>query len=151
MITLLDERSNALPLSWLPDIIRLLEQILTEEGQPGADLSLLLCENSFIQELNREYRHKDYATDVLSFPAWEEDDDLDSGLVQELGLGDIILSIEKAAQQAEEFGVTLEEETLRLAVHGCLHLLGYDHETSAQDEQQMLDKQDHWMARYFAK
>ncbi len=85
-------------------------------GFEDRELSVLLTGNQEIRELNREYRGKDKPTDVLSFPM--EDPYM---------LGDIVISVEKAASQAAEFGCTLDEEAGRLVVHGVLHLLGYDH------------------------
>lgn len=85
-------------------------------GLKNRELSVLLVGNPRIRELNRAYRGIDRPTDVLSFP-----------MDDELLLGDIVISVDKAAEQAERFGVTLEEEFARLMVHGLLHLIGYDH------------------------
>lgn len=85
-------------------------------GLKNRELSVLLTGNPRIRELNRAYRGIDRPTDVLSFPMDDEH-----------MLGDIVISVDKAVEQAERFGVTLEEEMARLMVHGLLHLLGYDH------------------------
>jgi len=85
-------------------------------GCDNAELSVLVTGNERIRELNAAYRSIDRPTDVLSFPM----DDAEM-------LGDVVISLEKAAVQAQSFGVTLEEETGRLLAHGVLHLLGYDH------------------------
>lgn len=85
-------------------------------GCNDAELSVLVTGNERIRELNASYRSIDRPTDVLSFP-------MDDAVM----LGDVVISLEKAAEQAHEFGVTLEEETGRLVAHGVLHLLGYDH------------------------
>lgn len=103
-------------------------------GFEGRELSVLLTGNSEIRELNREYRGKDKPTDVLSFPM--EDPCL---------LGDIVISIEKAASQAEEFGVTFDEEMARLLVHGLLHLAGYDHVRGGRQARKMKDKEEELM------
>lgn len=107
---------------------------------------LVPCEISFslvipeeIQELNAEYRNIDKATDVLSFPMLEfpEDEDM---LTYETGipvmLGDIVISTKRAAEQAEEYGHSLEREICYLSVHSVLHLLGYDH--MEEDEKRVM-------------
>jgi rRNA maturation RNase YbeY len=98
---------------------------LTE--QQDAELSLALIGNSEMQELNARYRHKDYPTDVLSFPSAKN-------LPAEARLlGDVIISVDKAAEQAKERRRTLDQEMATLLIHGIVHLLGYDHERSAKD------------------
>ena len=93
-------------------------------GLHDAELSIVLCDDAFIHPLNRDYRGKDRATDVLSFPQREgEESDPDDPV-----LGDIVLSVERAQAQANERGHSLEMELRVLLVHGILHLLGYDHE-----------------------
>jgi len=101
---------------------------------PGAELSVCLVDDAYIRELNRRYRGKDSPTDVLSFPQWERPD----GEPPEAGddpaaalLGDVVISLETAARQAEEFGHSLQREVAFLVVHGVLHLLGHDHHTAA--------------------
>ena len=88
-------------------------------------------------------------TDVLSFPMWEEDDsqsDVAAGDIdpanEAVMLGDIVISAEKAVAQAAEYGHSPEREFAFLAVHSTLHLLGYDHETSAEEEAYMIQKQE---------
>jgi probable rRNA maturation factor len=105
--------------------------------QDKAELSLALVGNAEIQKLNAKFRQKNYPTDVLSFPA---EDGL-PGAVRLLG--DVIISVDKARQQARERGRTLDEEMATLLIHGVLHLLGYDHERSAKDARIMerLEKQ----------
>ena len=103
-------------------------------GFEDKELSVLLTGNQEIRELNREYRGKDKPTDVLSFPMG--DDYL---------LGDIVISTEKAASQAEEFGVTFDEEMGRLLVHGILHLAGYDHVRGGRQAKKMKDKEEELM------
>lgn len=84
---------------------------------------MVLTDDSEIQELNRSFRQKDRPTDVLSFPANEKDDPFPS-----TSLGDVVISVDTARRQANEYGVLFEEEITRLLLHGILHLLGYDHE-----------------------
>lgn len=113
-----------------------------EEVQAGSELSVTFVSNEQIQSINKEYRGKDYATDVISF-ALEE---MGEGELEIIGegiprfLGDIIISVKKAEEQAMEYGHSFERELGFLAVHGLLHLLGYDHETE-EEEKVMFDRQ----------
>ena len=95
--------------------------------QDRAELSVALIGNGEMRRLNARYRKTDYPTDVLSFPAAQS---LPGGV--EL-LGDVIISVDKATEQAKERGRSLDEEMTTLLIHGVLHLLGYDHERSAKD------------------
>lgn len=112
------------------------------------EISLLLVENEEIQHLNRDYRGIDSSTDVLSFPmldldpsdreAWVEE--LEASITakdQQIILGDIVISVEKAEEQAKEYGHGLKRELGFLMIHGLLHLLGYDHEIGESEEQTM--------------
>lgn len=110
----------------------LLEQAIKEGinragGSEEAEVSLMLVDNQRIHELNRDYRGVDRPTDVLSFALKDETDEPDSEFEDEM-LGDIIISVERAREQAEEYGHSFEREIVYLAVHGTLHLLGYNHE-----------------------
>jgi len=105
--------------------------ILTVVGQAEAELSLALIGNAEMKKLNARYRRKDYPTDVLSFPV---DEKLPS---PNRLLGDVIISVEKAGEQAKERGRTQDEEMVTLLIHGIVHLLGYDHERSAKDARVM--------------
>ncbi len=94
-------------------------------------LSVTLCDNNYIQDLNKTYRKKDTPTDVLSFAL---EDDKDKELIEKIRnfsrvreIGDIVISYEKAMEQAKEYNHSLEREMCFLFVHGVLHLLGYDH------------------------
>lgn len=95
------------------------------------EISLLLTDDETIRQLNKEYRNKDKSTDVLSFPM--EDD---------IMLGDIAISVDTAKRQAEEAEINIDRETAFLFIHGLLHLLGYDHETSQEDEAEMFALQE---------
>lgn len=97
-----------------------------------ADLSIVFCDNRYIQELNAQFRDFNQATDVLSFPSDEVDPD--SG---KRYLGDIVISYPQAFKQAEEAGNPLISEISMLVIHGILHLRGYDHTTPA-------DKSEMW-------
>lgn len=115
-----------------------------------SEVSVTFVSNEKIQEINREYRDKDTATDVISF-AMEE---LGEGEVELTGevdmprvLGDIIISIPRAKEQAGEYGHSFERELGFLAVHGFLHLLGYDHMTE-EDEKEMFTLQKEILNEY---
>lgn len=104
-------------------------------------LSITFTDNEGIRALNNEYRHKDSATDVLSFPMYtmRDGDVPEENMAAELG--DIVLSLERAGEQAKEYGHSFERETAFLTVHSVLHLLGYDHETSPEEEADMFRRQ----------
>lgn len=118
--------------------------------EEDAEVSVLVVDNETIREMNRDYRGKDAATDVLSFPMEEEAEDTGEPSViggpSERMLGDIVISIERAVEQAEEYGHSVERELSFLAVHGMLHLLGHDHETDATAEKIMRDEEKRILA-----
>lgn len=88
-------------------------------GKQGSTATIAFVSDKAIRQLNRQFRGVDKATDVLSFPADDED---------KLNLGDIAISVETAARQAKENGLKFDEEVAQLILHGLLHLSGYDHE-----------------------
>jgi len=99
------------------------EAMLESLGLDAAELSILLCDDATIRELNRRYRNKDEATDVLSFPMQEG-----QGAAVHPGLlGDVVISLPTATRQAAENDRPIIEEVTLLLAHGLLHLLGYDH------------------------
>ena len=102
--------------------------VLQLEGFQGpAEISVTFTDNAGIRELNRQYRDKDIDTDVLSFPMGENgvyDVDMETGAKI---LGDVVISMEKARDQAERFGHSFQREVGYLTAHSVLHLLGYDH------------------------
>jgi probable rRNA maturation factor len=112
-----------------------------------AEVNVLFTDNASIQEINRENREIDAPTDVLSFPIGEypvpgvfdtledEQPEVFHPETGELMLGDIVISLERAAEQAKEIGNSFEREVAFLVIHSTLHLLGYDHERSADDEE----------------
>lgn len=116
-------------------IARAAQAALDAEGRDG-DLTILIDTPERIQTLNREFRHVDAVTDVLTFPAWEGEDPLSADGY----LGDIMICYDRAVEQAETYGHSLLRELSFLAVHGVLHLLGYDHMTET-DERVMREKQ----------
>lgn len=102
----------------------------------NTELSVLIVDNSYMQELNFIYRQQNRPTDVLSFAMNElADEEPDMGAEEEVNaLGDIVISLEQAQLQSEEFGHSLERELGYLVAHGILHLLGYDHEHDTEKE-----------------
>lgn len=126
-----EQESVAIPVQ-LQAILRkgLLSVAVRQHLSEKTEVGITLVDDEAIRELNRVYRGKDIATDVLSFALNDETDEpsLEGGPQAEL-LGDIIISAETAQRQSEEFGHGLERELAYLAVHGLLHLLGYDHMT----------------------
>ncbi|KAG6547972.1 hypothetical protein Mapa_010794 [Marchantia paleacea] len=112
------------------------EELELEQETETVELSLLLCDDGYIQKLNKEWLGKDSPTDVLSFPQ-----DQAPGMTPILLLGDVIISLETAAKQAEERGHSLLDELRILLVHGLLHVTGFDHELGPDDSQEMEDKE----------
>ena len=132
----------------IPTGIRLLirrccHAVLVEEGfQEPAEVSVSFIDNEQIRQLNREFRGKDAPTDVLSFPLGENgnyDRNEDTGALM---LGDIVISMPKAMEQAEAFGHSLRREVGFLTVHSMLHLLGYDHENGGMEAVRMREKEE---------
>jgi probable rRNA maturation factor len=117
-----------------PALTDVLERVLGALGLPAAELSVLVCDDAFMQPLNLEWRGVDAPTDVLSFPQEElavgdgELEDAEEADAAPRLLGDVVISAETAARQAQELGHDLRTELVVLAVHGVLHLLGHDHE-----------------------
>lgn len=113
--------------------------VLEGEGASPSEVSLHLTDDGEIERLNSAYRGVEQPTDVLSFPLEGEDVVAPFGDAPRL-LGDIIVSVERAAAQAEEYGHSFERELAFLAVHGTLHLLGYDHEH--EDERRVMRERE---------
>lgn len=109
--------------------------LLESLDQENTELSLLITRDAAIRKLNRDYRDRDRATDVLSFP---QDDGVNEN--GETLLGDVVISIDTAHRQAGEHGLTLNEELMLLTIHGLLHLLDYDHERSEEEARIMKRK-----------
>lgn len=136
-------RKRYLPIRQLKEL--LLNAVNTalknEEIQYSVLISILLVENDEIRRINLKYREKDSVTDVLSFPMLDMKDgsfisepgemDMDQG---RLFLGDIVISVPKAIEQAQIYGHPVEREMAFLATHGLLHLVGYDHDVPEREE-----------------
>jgi len=134
--------------------IELIENLLNyaadkEHIEDGTEISVMIVSNDEIQKINKAYRSKDYATDVISF-AMEElgVDELEiKGADMPRMLGDIIISIDKAQEQAQEYGHSYMRELGFLTIHGFLHLLGYDH-IEEEDEKKMFKRQNELLEGY---
>ena len=114
----------------------------TEKFEGGAEISVSLVDNERIRELNRQYRNIDSATDVLSFPLGENgvyDENPETGAFL---LGDIVISVEQAELQSQQFGHSFRREIAFLTVHSMLHLLGYDHVNGGLEEVRMHEKEE---------
>lgn len=116
--------------------------LLMEQFEDSAEISVRFVDNEQIRELNGEYRDIDRATDVLSFPLGENgvyDHNPSSGAAL---LGDIVISMQRAMEQAEEYGHSLDREVAFLTVHSMLHLLGYDHVNGGLEALRMREKEE---------
>lgn len=149
LIDFLDE-TNEVQEAHIDLVEKLLQHAAQIEGiEDGSEVSITFVTNEAIHEINRQYRDKDQPTDVISF-ALEE---MGEGEVQIIGegipriLGDIIISTDRTREQAEDFDHSFERELGFLAVHGFLHLLGYDH-MEPEDEKVMFGKQDEILESY---
>jgi probable rRNA maturation factor len=118
------------------------KKLLVAVDEAGASLSLTLVGDDAIRELNRDHRGKDKATDVLSFPLFEEGDAPQAGV--ERMLGDVVISIDTARRQAAEYDATLQRELQRLLIHGILHVMGHDHEEA--DEREAMESEERRLA-----
>ncbi|WP_251555020.1 rRNA maturation RNase YbeY [Neobacillus muris] len=148
------DETNELTEQQILEIERLVSFAADKQEIENSEVSITFVTNEKIHEINREYRDKDAPTDVISF-ALEE---LGEGETELIGadmhmpriLGDIIISIPKAREQAKEYGHSFLRELGFLAVHGFLHLLGYDHMTE-EDEQVMFTLQREILNEYGLK
>jgi probable rRNA maturation factor len=134
--------SQSIPVNTKP-LLLAGERALHAEGAPAAEVSLLLTDDETIHALNRNYRHQDKPTDVLSFAQRDHLPDAPSTPepfdTPEL-LGDVVISVETAERQARQHGTSLDEELALLTVHGILHLLGFDDMTD-QGAEEMQEKE----------
>ena len=122
------------------DFTAIIEQALKTLGiEDDVEVSCVLVDDERIHEINREYRHIDRSTDVISFVMEDNDQFYVEGMPRTLG--DIFISVDHAKKQAEEYGHSLRREMCFLFTHGILHLLGYDHMTDEQ-EKEMFGLQD---------
>ena len=141
-----ENRQELLPLTYKLKMLvrRAVETTLDyEQYENPIEVSVTFTDNEGIRELNRKFRNIDRATDVLSFPLFDYTGESEEPPVDEFVgmLGDIVISLEQAKKQAEEFGHSFEREAAFLTVHSMLHLLGYDHEAGGDEEADMRRRQ----------
>ena len=116
--------------------------LLMEKFQDDAEINVTFTCDEDIKKVNSEFRNIDSATDVLSFPLGEDgiyDENPETGAKM---LGDVLISLERAEVQAEEYGHSFERETAYLTVHSVLHLLGYDHVNGGLEQEIMREKEE---------
>ena len=141
-----ENQQNEFPVTYKLKMLmrRAIEQTLScEQYQNDTEVSVTLTDDQGIQSLNARFRGVDAPTDVLSFPLFDYEDECQEPPIDEMQnmLGDIVLNLTRAHQQAELFGHGFEREVAFLTVHSMLHLLGYDHETGPEDEAEMRERQ----------
>lgn len=130
---------------WVERLERFADRVLRTLEIDNWEVSILLCTDRYIQDLNRTYRGRDEATDVLSFALYADGEQNDFSALETYGTitaGDIVISMETLERQAAEFGVSREEELKRLVIHGTLHLKGMDHASNDTNEEKMLQMQE---------
>ena len=113
---------------------------MINEVEASGDFSITFVSDDEIKDLNRQYRNKDEATDVLTFRLKDDDSFPDFGISEELG--DVFISLDAVGRNAKEFSVPFEEELTRIMLHGLMHLVGYDHQSNDFQKEEMLLKQE---------
>ncbi|MGO8693214.1 MAG: rRNA maturation RNase YbeY [Rectinemataceae bacterium] len=116
---------------WLDRAREYVQSVLARLEKKDWDVSILVCDDAFMRGLNRQYRDRDEPTDVLSFE--QGDAYRGPGGEERFLAGDIVISLDALSRNAEEFGISRDEELRRLLVHGILHLSGMDHEDNSSD------------------
>lgn len=144
MRILFDDRQDKVLIN--EEILKIVEKgivtvIQMEQLSDNFEISISFVDNKEIREINREFRNIDSETDVLSFPM-----DFEFDLDCDKPLGDVIISLEKALEQSNEFGHSFEREVLYLTVHSMYHLLGYDH-IEEKDREIMREKEKNTMKK----
>ncbi|MDG0817545.1 rRNA maturation RNase YbeY [Bdellovibrio svalbardensis] len=135
-VLIVNESKHAIPRKFVEEWMKALTAELKKRKVISADkakreLAMVFLDKKPAQKINKEFRGKDYATDVLSFDSMDP-----------LSLGELVLCPEVLKRQAKEHGLTFQKELGYMLLHGVLHLLGYDHETSEKDAKEMFDLQD---------
>ena len=138
MTLLIDNRTNFELTDEIKETLEkvCLKSLQYEEFNEDCEISLSIVTNGEIHDINKQFRNIDSPTDVLSFPqlTFEEGEEADVNENGEIVLGDIIISIDRAKEQAEEYGHSLKRELAFLSVHSMLHLMGYDHMVPEEEE-----------------
>ncbi len=126
----------------LARIERTATSLLAATGRPGASLSISFVGDRAMQRLNAEHRGKDRTTDVLSFPMYEPFSvpKRPQAHESELLIGDVVISVDVAARQADDYDASLDDEIERLLVHAVAHLLGHDHEEPAERKKMLREE-----------
>lgn len=123
-------------------LLAMAKMLLSDLGCNEADLSILITDDKEIRRLNKRYRGKNKATDVLSFPL-----SLPGGVGRPFVLGDVVISLDTTRIQAKDQHVSVSEEFLRLLIHGVLHLLGFDHENVPRGEAERMRRKERILFR----
>lgn len=144
-----------------PEHLKLIQDVLEFAGNymklpEDTEMSVTLMHNDEIHQINKEYRNTDRATDVISFAIEEDPDDQDVIILPDnvyvpRNIGDLMVSVDKAQEQADDYGHSFERELGFLVVHGFLHLNGYDHMRSPEDEKIMFSLQREILDAYGLK
>lgn len=113
-----------------------IKSVIKEEGSSSGDLSFIFCSDEYLLEINKQYLNHDYFTDIITF------DYVDNGLIS----GDIFISVERVAENAESFKVSFSNELNRIIIHGVLHLLGYKDKAS-NEKKLMTEKEDYFLSK----
>ena len=128
----------------LDELKELLKNVCNDEKLDNGEFNVIIVSEEKIQELNKNYRGLDRVTDVISFAL---EDDKSFNIEDYRMLGDIYICLKRAKEQAEEYGHSFKRELSFLAIHGLLHLLGYDH-MNEEDEKVMFGKQEEVLKKY---
>ena len=145
-----DQTKHAIKYKMQMLIRRTILETLDYEGMENdVEVSVTFVDDEGIRELNNKFRGMDKPTDVLSFPLLDYEGESEEPFFDELcnNLGDIVISLERAMAQANEYGHSFEREVAFLTAHSMLHLLGYDHELSEEDDADMRKRQNDIMDR----
>ena len=141
MAVLINNLQKKFPLQeeWIDNAVKAIEKALTRHNQTDSEVSLVFVDDRYIHQLNLDYRGVDSPTDVLSF-AMDEGEEIPEFEGAEHVLGDVVISLETAKRQAEQYGHSFERELVFLALHGALHLLGYNHQ--AEEDRKLMRAQE---------
>lgn len=147
IVEIIDEQ-NQLPTDIKIIIIDIFTDIKKRENLPEeVEVTLSIVNDETIQQLNEQYREKNIPTDVLSFPLYEKEEIENLPRDLPISLGDIVISYDRGKDQAEQFGHSVKREITFLAIHGLLHLLGFDHDTE-ENEKIMFAYQNKMLEEY---
>ena len=135
MLKIINKTSSSQWRKYDNDLIKIFNDILINHQIEEKDISLILTKSRYIKKINKDYRNKDYATDVISFASCDDEDNLEINY-----LGDIFINVDKVIEQAKQLGHSERREISFLFMHGVLHCLGYDHILES-DEKIMIAKQ----------